>query len=313
MRIVFIGSGNFSVPILQALSNKFDISLCITRPDKSMGRGKKMMRSSVGEKCDELGIECFTPITINSIDSIKMIEETRADIAVLASYSELLSSDVIDSFKFGIINIHPSLLPKYRGAEPIRWAIRRGETETGVSLMELSNKLDRGNILSQESIPIEFKDTEGTLRKRLVELSITMLPNVIVRYSQGYRGKPQPQRKSFYARRMNKMDEVIHWEWAAEKVDRHIRSMSPNPGCYSIHKGKRIKLFFPSIIRSKHSSHHPGEVVECKKSLIISCGKDTLSFGVIQKEGKRRITVSDYLISGQINQGDILDKVDFTR
>jgi methionyl-tRNA formyltransferase len=312
MKIIFIGSGNFSVPILKALSKEYHICLCITHPDKRVGRGKKIVRSDIGIVSDELGIMCYSPTTVNSTESIEIMEEMKADIAVLASFSEILNTDVINVLRFGIINVHPSLLPKYRGAEPIRWAIRRGETVTGVSIMELSKELDRGNVLYQEPISIQPQDDEGTLRHRLVNLSIDMLPKAITEYRKGYRGTPQRTDRTFYARRMKKSDEIIHWEWSAQKVDRHIRSMSPKPGCYTIHKGKRIKLFEPTIINTCYSFHQPGEIIESKKSFVVSCGIGMLSFDSIQREGKRKIPVGDFLMTGFVNQGDILGEVDFT-
>jgi methionyl-tRNA formyltransferase len=307
MKIIFIGSGDFSAPIIESLSKEFDIPLCITRPDKKRGRGKKIQRSIVGETCDNLGIETYSPETINSAESIGKIRNLGVDIAVLASYSEILSAEIISCFKNGIVNVHPSLLPKYRGAEPIRWAIRKGEKETGVSLMMVSEELDRGNILSQKKVEIQPDDDNKSLQSKLIELSINMLADMVKKVSNGFKGVSQPQTKMFYARRMKKSDEAINWEWSAERIARQIRSMSPSPGCYTYFKGIRLKLFEPKVIFSEKSDHKPGEIIQTGEKLYVACELNILIFNSIQREGKRRLPTKEFLLSKFFQTGDILN------
>ncbi len=305
MKIVFIGSGDFSVPILEFLNKNSEVVLCISRPDRRSGRGKKVVRSVIGLAADNLGIEMFTPETINSVEAIEKIREYNFDVAILASYSEILSPEIIKTLKNKIINIHPSLLPKYRGAEPIRWAIRKGETETGVSLMLITEKLDRGQILAHQSILISDSDNNETLQEKLINLSKEMLPETMEQVKNGYKGIEQAQEKLFYARRLNKKDELIDWSKSAEIVSRKIRSMSPKPGCYSIIHDTRVKLFDPKIIEDNKGSYVSGQIISINKKIIVACGENLLSFSKVQREGKRIMDTKDFAVSGFVKENDI--------
>lgn len=300
MKTVFIGSGNFAKTILEFVSENHDVCLVVTRPDAKKGRGQKVVSSVISEFCASKNIPCYSPESINSDESVEILKKVSADIAVLASYSEILSPPVIDVFPKGILNIHPSLLPKYRGAEPIRWAIRKCEKETGVSLMLISSKLDRGNIIASKTIAIEDTDDFGFLSGKLAMLSVSMLPEAIEKLGQSFEGEPQPQEKTFYARRLKPDDEVINWNRAAFELSCHIRSMSPDPGCYTVLDGKRIKLFGPKMAEGEGQ---PGEVLLSKKTLIIACKEGALEFEKCQKEGGRILDIRDFLASGLIRQG----------
>lgn len=301
MRICFIGSGNFALPILQFLAKNFEVALVVTRPDAKKGRGQKLVFSDVHELAQNLGIETLTPDTINDLETIEKIKESEIDLGILASYSEILSVDVIKAFKLGILNIHPSLLPKYRGAEPIRWPIRKGEKTTGTTMMMLTEKLDRGNIVEQKEIPIGDNDDFGSLTQKLVALSIEMLPNSIQKVNDGFVGVEQSQEKTFYARRMKSEDERIDWNKAAAEIALQVRSMSPTPGCYSTYNGKRIKLFSPEITNEKGE---PGQVFLSKKSFSVACSDTSVSFVEVHKEGSKKMLTKDFLASGFLNSKD---------
>lgn len=301
MRICFIGSGNFALPILEFLAKKFEVALVVTRPDAKKGRGQKLVYSDVHELAQNIGIETLTPDTINDFETIKKIKDSKINLGILASYSEILTADAIKAFKLGILNIHPSLLPKYRGAEPIRWPIRKGEKTTGTTMMMLTDKLDRGNIIAQKEIPIEDNDDFGSLTQKLVELSIEMLPDSIQKVNDGFFGFEQPQVKTFYARRMKPEDEKIDWGKSAIEIALQVRSMSPTPGCYSTYNGKRIKLFSPEIANEKGE---PGQVFLSKKIFSVTCSDSSVSFAEVQKEGGRKIPTKDFLASGFLNSKD---------
>ncbi len=304
MKIVFIGSGPFAVPILEFLAKNFEVPLAITRPDAAKGRGQKLSGSVIGNLCEKMGIEKLAPETINSEEAIQKIRQTNAPLAVLASYSEILDPKILEPFRFGVINVHPSLLPKYRGAEPIRWAIRKCENQTGVTLMTLSKRLDRGNILAQQAEPIFDTDDHSTLSERLVRLSLAMLPQAINAIKKGYMGLPQSQKKTYYARRLKLDDERICWDEEAAKVSCHIRSMSPDPGCYIVYQGKRVKLFAPRVVGAE--CPQPGTIIEAKKRLIIACKNGALEFAYAQKEGGKKLPIVDFLASGWLKVGESL-------
>lgn len=301
MTICFIGSGNFAIPILEFLSKNYEIALVVTRPDAKKGRGQKLVNSDIHELAQSLGIYALTPESVNDHDAIQMTREKNIDLGILASYSEILSLEAIKAFKLGILNIHPSLLPKYRGAEPIRWPIRKDEKTTGVTMMMLTEKLDRGNIISQKELPIEDSDDFGSLSEKLADLSIKMLPDAINLVSSGFEGAPQSQEKTFYARRMKPEDERIDWQKTAMEISLHVRSMSPTPGCHSVYKDKRIKLFEPRI---EMAQGEPGQVMLAKKSFSVACADCSVSFGEIQKEGGKKMSVQDFMSSGFLNAND---------
>ncbi len=304
MKIVFIGSGLFAAPILEFLTKNFEVSLVVTRPDAAKSRGQKLSGSVIGNLCEKLSIGKLSPETINSEEAIQKIRQTGASLAVLASYSEILGPNILGSFRLGIVNVHPSLLPKYRGAEPIRWAIRKCESQTGVTLMMLSKGLDRGNILAQQTAPILDTDDYTTLSERLVGLSLAMLPQAITAVKNGQIGLPQNQRKTFYARRLRPDDERIRWDEEAAKVSCHVRSMSPYPGCYTVYQGKRVKLFVPRVVDTKVPS--PGTIMEAKKRLVIACKNGALEFAYAQKEGGKKLSIVDFLASGWLKVGESL-------
>lgn len=301
MRICFIGSGSFAIPILDFLSKNFDLSLVVTRPDAKKGRGQKIVNSDIHELAQSLGIYALTPESVNDRDAVQTIREKNIDLGILASYSEILSLEVIKAFRLGILNIHPSLLPKYRGAEPIRWPIRKGEKTTGTTMMMLTENLDRGNIVAQNEIPIDDVDDFGSLSIKLAALSMQMLPDSINLVSSGFDGVPQSQEKTFYARRMRPEDERIDWRKTAMEISLHVRSMSPIPGCHSVYKEKRIKLYMPRIEETKGE---PGQVFLTKKSFSVACADGSISFEEIQKEGGKKMSVLDFMSSGFLNTND---------
>lgn len=307
MRLVFFGSGEFALPILENLSGSNEISLVVTRPDSARDRGKQVKRSLVAQFCDEHGIKVYQPETVNRFEAIDVITGTGCQIAVLASYSEILSDDVTKIFKKGIVNVHPSLLPKYRGAEPIRWPIRRGEDSTGSTLMLISAGLDRGNILWQEEIPIENSDTYGSLTEKLINLTNSGIQPILEKVEAGFVGYPQSQEKTFYARKLRKEDEVVDFSKSASELSRQIRSMNPTPGVYCMFQGKRIKIFSHKVLEL---SGQPGQVIQADKKVIVACGVGSIEILELQPEGGRRMPAQSFLASGKTKVGDFFQSVD---
>lgn len=310
MKIVFFGSGSFALPILAHLHSTLDVALVVTRPDSARDRGKKVKRSLVAQFCDDNAIKVIQPETVNLSEAVEEIESSGCNIAVLASYSEILSPEVVGCFEKGIVNVHPSLLPLYRGAEPIRWPIRRGEAETGSTMMLVSSGLDRGNIISQKKLAIEPNDTYGSLTSKLVELSNSMLVEALKKVEKGYLGQQQSQEKTFYARKMRPEDEAVDFTNDAKKVGCHIRSMDPDPGVYCLLGDKRLKLF---KALEADGSGEPGQILEAGKKIVIACGSGAIEVGEVQMEGSKRMETKAFLQSGKIKVGDCLNCVDLFR
>lgn len=310
MKIIFFGSGSFALPILAHLHSSVEVALVVTRPDSARDRGKKIKRSIVAQFCDNNGIKAIQPETVNSSETMEEIKFSDCDMAVLASYSEILSPEVVGCFEKGIVNVHPSLLPLYRGAEPIRWPIRRGETETGSTMMLISSGLDRGNIISQKRLAIEPNDTYGSLTIKLIDLSNSMLIDALKEVDKGYLGQQQSQEKTFYARKMRPEDEAVDFKNDAQNVCCHIRSMDPEPGAYCLLGEKRLKLF---KVLETNGSGEPGEIIEVGKTITIACGRGAIKVGEVQMEGSKRMEARSFLQSGKIKVGDFLNCVDLLR
>ena len=303
MKLIFFGSGNFALPILEHLHKTQEIALVVTRPDSARDRGNKVKRSIVAQFCDDNNIMICQPATVNSPEAIEALKKADCQMAVLASYSEILTPEVVATFDKGIVNVHPSLLPFYRGAEPIRWPIRREEKETGSTMMLISSGLDRGNILLQKSIPILDNDDYASLSQKLIALSNEMLDETLIKVDKGFTGQPQSQNKTFYARKLNPTDEIIDFNQPASKVSAIIRSMDPDPGVYCIFQGKRLKLFKPVVAST---SGKPGEVLEAKKKFVVACLEGSIEIGQVQPEGSKKMNSSSFLASGKLHVGDFL-------
>jgi methionyl-tRNA formyltransferase len=307
MRLVFFGSGEFALPILEHLCKTQNVVLVVTRPDSARGRGKQVKRSLVAQFCDDNNISVLQPETVNSPGALEAIKACDCIIAVLASYSEILSQEVTAVFEKGIVNVHPSLLPEYRGAEPIRWPIRRGDAVTGSTLMLISSGLDRGNILWQQEIPIAGDDTYGTMTVKLTELTCNNIDGILTKVMDGYIGIEQSQEKTFYARKLKPSDEMIDFNADASVVSRHIRSLDPVPGGYCLFQGKRIKLFNP---KQSGESGKPGQVLNTTKKLVVACASGSLEIGSLQPENSKKMDSKSFLASGKVNVGDYFVSVD---
>jgi methionyl-tRNA formyltransferase len=310
LKIVFFGSGSFALPILSHLHSNLEVALVVTRPDSARDRGKSVKRSLVAQFCDENNVNVIQPDTVNSFESISKLQSTGCQLAVLASYSEILSQEVVACFSKGIVNVHPSLLPFYRGAEPIRWPIRRCEKETGSTMMLISSGLDRGNILNQKTTSIDESDNYGSLSEKLIDLSNGMLLDALCSVDNGFIGIEQPQEKTFYARKMKSADEAVDFTKDSKTVSCHIRSMDPDPGVYCLLDNKRLKLFQSSIVDGEGK---PGQIIKIGKNINIACGVGAISINQIQLEGSKRMESMVFLQSGKLKVGDILNCVDLNR
>jgi len=241
MNIVFMGTPNFSVRILEALHQTYGVSLVVTQPDKFVGRKRVLTCSEVKEKAVELGIEVFQPQRIKT--EYQRILDLQPDIIITAAYGQIIPQEIIDYPRLGCLNVHGSLLPLLRGGAPIQRAIKRMHVTTGVSVMYMAMKMDSGDIISQRSITIQNDDTSGTLFQKLSFLGRDLLMETLPEVFAGTNKRiPQTEDLVTYAYNLKREEEQINWSLTCAEIDAHIRAFTPQPTCYSTLDGKSLKI-----------------------------------------------------------------------
>jgi len=306
MKIVFMGTPDFAAIALKALIAQHEIRAVITQPDKPVGRGKKLKSPPVKEVAIERDIPIYQPKRIKAKDFVKNLAEIPADIFVVAAYGQLLSKEILELPKFGAVNIHASLLPKYRGAAPIQRAIIEGETETGITIMQMEEGLDSGPMILKVPTVIEKDETGESLHNKLAELGGSAILEALALIESG---KVQPQvqdnTKSTYAAMLKKETGLIDWNKTANEIDRLVRGLYPWPGAYSSLSGFGSVKIIKSAVVSYNSNDEPGTVIDIdkKKGLIVACGSSALLVEKIQVSGKKAMDVPVFLLGNDIKVG----------
>lgn len=308
MKIVFMGTPDFAVGALEALVEAgHEVVAVVTQPDKPKGRGKEMQKTPVKECALKYNIEVFQPVKIKTPEAVEVLRGYGADLFVVAAFGQILSKEILDMPKFGCVNIHASLLPKYRGAAPIQWAILDGEKETGVTIMQMNEGLDTGDMLTKVIVPIENTDTGESLFDKLAEAGAKLLVETIPQIEAGT-VLPQPQDDSLstYAKMIKKEMGLIDWKKEAVVLERLVRGMNSWPSAYTHFNGKTLKIWEASIENTK-TDKAPGTVVEVtKNSIKVQTGQDLLVLKQIQLEGKKRMDVAAFLLGYKVEVGIIL-------
>jgi len=299
--VVFFGTPEFSLPFLQELaeSEKFDIRLVVTQPDRPAGRGKKPTHPPVKKLAAQLlELPCYQPDRIKEQKVIDKIKSVRADVGVVVAYGQIIPPALLDAFPLGVINAHPSLLPKYRGAAPIQRAILAGEEKTGVTIMLLDEGLDSGPILAQEEIRIAPNETAGSLHDRLATLGSALLRKTLIDWASGAI-KPVPQNHSIatYAEPIKKEELNINWQRRADEIVRTIRAFDPWPGAHTFWQGRRLKCYGGHIASVQLMGISPGKVVRLTEDgLLIGTGDGNLvSVSSLQLEGRRKVSAEEFV------------------
>lgn len=290
-RIAFFGSPAWAVPVLEALAREHDVRLVVTQPDRPQGRGLKRAASPVAQAAERLGLELAKPRRLRKDPEIA--ERLRAldlDAAVVAAYGQIIPESLLQIPRYGFLNIHPSLLPKYRGAAPVNWALIRGEPETGVSIMRLDAGMDTGPLFVQERTPIGADETAVELSERLRELGVELLLDVLERLETV---RPEPQRgEPSYAPLLTKEDGRIRWEEPARKIYNRHRGVQPWPGSWFVHRGRRVKVL---DLRPATGEGTPGEVLAVgPEGVRVAAGEGALELITLQPEGKRPMPAADW-------------------
>jgi methionyl-tRNA formyltransferase len=307
-KIIFMGTPEFAVPPLKAIHNtRKNLALVVTRPDRPKGRGRNVIPPPVKEVAINLGYEVDQPKSVGTAEFENRIAKYKPDIIVVVAFGHIIPKNILEIPKIATINIHASILPKYRGPAPIQWAIINGELETGVTTMLIDEGLDTGDILLSKKIKIYPHDTSATLHDRLADLSADLLIQTIESFETGdITPIPQDHTRATYAPLLKKNDGHINWEMPAEDIEAFIRGMTPWPGAFTFHGNKRLKIFkaMPMIIDTVET---PGTVIKrFPGELCVATGKGVLSVIDIQGESGKRLLVEDFLRGYKIPPGTIL-------
>ena len=309
MNIIFMGTPDFSVPSLEKLIENFDVSLVVTNPDRKRGRGKKLSFSPVKETALKHGIEVYQPEKLRKNEEcINKIKELKPDAIVIVAFGQIIPQSIIDIPKYGCINLHASLLPKYRGAAPINWAIINGEKKTGSTTMLINAGIDTGDMLLQKETEISDDMTFGELYDKLKNEGADLLVETIKGLEEN-RIKPLKQDDSLsnYAPMIDKSTGKIDWSKPAHEVNNLIRGLNPKPGAYALYKDTAFKIFNAKVIDEDHD-YKPGYVIEADKDGIkIAAGKGILDILVLQLPGKNKMEVKEFIKGHKIDQNVILD------
>jgi len=299
-----MGTPQFAVPSLKALVEAgYKVPLVITQPDRPAGRGKKLKPPPVKLEAQKLGIPVYQPERIKDNKELqKLLKEISPDLIVVAAYGKILPDWLLKIPKLGVINVHASLLPKYRGASPIQSALLNGEEETGVTIMEVIPQLDAGPILSQERVKILREDNAQTLHDKLAELGAELLVKTIPPYAKGeLQPTPQREEEATYCTQIKKEMGKIDWSRPAEEIFNMVRAFTPWPSAYAYFNGKLIKITKAQPVEGKGE---PGEVIEAGRELIVATGKGALKIERIKPEGRKEITGEEFIRGYRVKAGD---------
>jgi methionyl-tRNA formyltransferase len=305
MRIIFMGSPEFAIPSLRIFYDAGQkIEAVITQPDKKRGRGLTLTSPPVKTEAERMGIPVYQPESIREKGFIDLIGSIRPDVIAVVAYGKILPEGILEIPEYGCINLHGSLLPKYRGAAPIQWAIINGEKRTGVTTILMDKGMDTGDILLQEENDIEYKDTSGTLSKKLSDIGAKLLLSTI-KDLKIIKPRPQEHSSATYAPLLKKEDGQIDWSKSAEEIRNQVRGMDPWPGAYTFLEKKILKIWDSDIIDQEGGK--PGTVMQTgKHSFLVSTGKESLLIKELQLEGKPRTTSLSFLQGRRISEGIIL-------
>jgi methionyl-tRNA formyltransferase len=307
-RIIFMGTPDFSVPTLKALhENRYDVLAVVTQPDRPKGRGRRLVPPPVKEVARTLGYPVLQPLRIKEPWFIDRIIESDPDLFVVVAYGRILPGSFLSIPRLGAVNIHASLLPKYRGPAPIQWAIINGEEETGVTSMWMDEGMDTGDILLSSKVPIGPDDTSGSLHIRLAEVGAELLIETLTRLeSSDLAGEPQDKSGATYAPLLKKKDGRIDWTMDVRSVNAFIRGMSPWPGAFTFLFGKRLKVLKAQDLQ-KPGNQRPGTVVEgFPDDFNVATGQGTLALKEVQFESGKRLPVKDFLRGCPVPAGTLL-------
>ncbi len=305
MKIVFFGTPAIGAGVLKKLvESEHEVIALVTQPDRASGRGKGVSFSPAKEVAVSAGIKVLQPEKVSDEAFLDELEALGADLHVVAAYAQKLPNRLLEMAPKGCINVHPSLLPKYRGAAPLMAAILYGDEKSGVTIMRMAEKMDVGNILLQEEIMLDPKETTATLEAKATALGGDLLLKAIEKIEDGtIEETVQDDSKSSYVRMISKEAGLIDWNEAAEVIERKTRAYVPWPGTFTALEGKTLKIFSADVTEGKEGAEAGTIILADKNSLVVQTGDGALSLKEIQLEGKKRMTVQEFLRGKKLEEG----------
>ncbi len=304
MRVIFAGTPPFAAAALEALAAAgHDIALVLTQPDRPAGRGMKLTPSAVKQAALARGLTLYQPASLKTPESQAELRTTNADVMVVAAYGLILPQAVLDLPRFGCLNIHASLLPRWRGAAPIQRAILAGDAETGITIMQMDAGLDTGAILAKTVVPIRADDTAASLHDRLAATGATAIVDALARYPSLV-AQPQDDAQATYAAKLDKQEAQLDWSQPAEALARAVRAYNPAPGAWTLLDGMPLKIWSARVCAGEGPA---GTVLRAEgEQLLIACGSGALALQEIQPAGSRRMSAAAFLAGRALPPGTCL-------
>lgn len=297
MKVIFMGTPDFSVGTLEELIRAgHEVVLAVTQPDKPKGRGKEMQFTPVKEIALQHGIPVFQPRKIRDAESIEELRKYPADVMVVVAFGQIVPKEILEMTPYGCINVHASLLPKYRGAAPIQWSIIDGESVTGVTTMQMDEGLDTGDMLLKTEVPISPKETGGSLHDKLAEAGAKLCVETLKALEEKtVVAEKQGETTTAYARMLDKKLGNIDWNNGAEEIERLIRGLNPWPSAYTMWEDKVMKIWEAEVVEGREESE-PGTIVKVEKDgFFVQTGKGFLKITQLQIPGKKRMDAGAFL------------------
>lgn len=308
MKILFMGTPDFAAGALKSLiDNGHEVVLVVTQTDKPKGRGKEVQFTPVKKVALEHNIEVFQPVKVKLPEAVEKLRSYDADVFVVAAYGQILSKEILDMPKYGCINIHASLLPKYRGAAPIQWSIIDGEKITGITTMMMDVGLDTGDMLDKREVVIEDNETGGSLHDKLMVAGGELILETLKKLEDGTITRTkQNDADSCYAKMLDKKLGDIDFTKSAEEIERLIRGLNPWPSAYTRINGKNLKIWEAEVLDKEYEGEC-GQIVSVgKNQMIVKTGKGALDIKNLQIEGKKAMNIGDFLRGNVIEEGTVL-------
>ena len=308
MKVIFAGTPDFAAAALKAIAAAgFEIPLVLTQPDRPKGRGMQLAPSPVKQAALELGLRVAQPEKLrNNAEALQMLKEVEADVMVVAAYGLILPQDVLDTPKHGCLNIHASLLPRWRGAAPIQRAIEAGDAETGVCIMQMDTGLDTGDVVSEHRYAIQPTDTTNEVHDALMNLGAAAIVADLQQLKTEGRLKSvkQPEEGVTYAQKLSKEEARIDWNESAAVIERKIRAFNPVPAAWVEYQGKPMKIWRAEVVAQQGRA---GEVLSCSADgLVVACGENALKITELQPSGSKRMPIAAFAAGHKIEVGTVL-------
>ena len=308
MRIIFMGTPDFAVPVFEELIRAGqEVVLAVTQPDRRSGRGKESTPPPVKRAAIAASVPVYQPEKVRTDEAYEQLKAYQPDLIVVAAFGQILPQRVLDLPRLGCVNVHASLLPKYRGAAPIQWAVINGEKESGVTIMQMDAGLDTGDILMQESIPLDPEETGESLYEKLSAMGGKLLIRALPAIEDGtIERTAQTDEESSYAGMLKKEMGLIDFSRPADELERLVRGLNSWPSAYTYHGGKQLKIWRAAVGPGTGGAV-PGQIVKVTKNEVsVACGEGSLVLLEVQAEGRKRMETAQFLLGNALREGEML-------